>query len=63
MIAAIIISAIALVIGFISIVFYGHDNPIEEFAEKILEEITGIEEIDLSPWEDESKEDKNVAGQ
>ena len=61
MIAAIIVSAMALAIGLISICYYGNDNPIEEAAEKVLEELTGIEEIDLSPWEDDQKQDMNGA--
>ena len=50
-----IVTAIALLIGIGSIYFYGNDNPVEEVAEDIIEEITGIENIDLSPQDEGEK--------
>lgn len=44
------IAIIAAIVGFASIKFFGNDNPIEESAEKIIENTTGIN-IDLSPTE------------
>ena len=53
----IIISVVGL-IGFMSSRILGNDNPIEELAEEIIENETGIN-LDLSP---SSKEDKLVHG-
>jgi len=49
MMAALFACVLAIIIGFASLHFFGSDNPIEEFTENIIEEITGIEDIDLSP--------------
>lgn len=37
-----------IVIGVGSAYFLGHDNPVEEMAEKVIEQQTGID-IDLTP--------------
>ena len=39
---------IIALIGFISVYFYGDDNPIEEVSEFIIKQETGLD-IDLSP--------------
>ena len=49
--AAIVAVIAVAVIGIGSIFYMGSDNPIEESSENIIEEITGLEEIDLSFWE------------
>ena len=59
MIWAAIIVSIALLAGIGSGVYLGKDNPVEEFCEEIIEEITGIDGVDLSPWENEIQEKKN----
>jgi len=51
-------AATAFIIGMSSIFFLGEDNPIEELSEEIIEHITGIEEIDLSPWKNEEKDEE-----
>lgn len=54
---AIISLAVATVVGIGSALFFGNDNAIEEVCEEIIEDITGIEDIDMSPGEDEEIED------
>jgi hypothetical protein len=48
MIILIVIVGICIVGGIISTRYLGHDNPIEEFAERVIEEETGVK-ADLSP--------------
>ncbi len=47
-----VITSIVLItstlIGFASRIFLGNDNPIEEICEEIIEDVTGVEHIDLS---------------
>ena len=56
---SIIVTITALLIGGGSIFFLGEDNAIEEICEDIVEEITGIEDIDFSPCKEELKEEIN----
>lgn len=49
-----IVVGVALVVGFVSQFFLGADNPVEEIAEKVIEEETG-ETVDLSPEKLEPK--------
>lgn len=52
------IAALAVIIGIISIYFFGKDNPVEEACEDIIKKETGAD-IDLSPDSPESgKENK-----
>ena len=39
---------IIAIIGFISVYFYGDDNPVEEVAEFVIKQETGLD-IDLTP--------------
>ncbi len=39
---------VLIIFGFISIIFLGNDNPIEQRVEKIIETETGVK-LDLSP--------------
>ena len=46
----IVIVAFALVIGIMSVKFFGNDNPIEEAAEEVIKEETGLNvNLDNSP--------------
>jgi hypothetical protein len=45
---------LAIIIGIGSVYFYGEDNPIEEKAEQVIENETGID-IDLTPSSPENK--------
>jgi len=48
LIILIVVVSIAIVGGLSSVYFLGHDNPVEEFAERVIEEETGVN-IDLTP--------------
>lgn len=48
---------IIALIGFISVYFYGDDNPIEEVSEYVIKEETGMD-IDLTPKSLEHDADK-----
>lgn len=50
LVAVAVVVIIAVVIGIVSIKFFGNDNPIEEAAESVIKSETGID-IDLSPTE------------
>ena len=45
----------AIIIGVLSAVYFGDDNPIEEIAEEIIKAQSGIE-IDLTPASPEKEE-------
>jgi len=51
-----IIIILTIIIGITSTYFLGNDNPVEEIAEKVIEEETGID-IDLTPNSTENKKD------
>ena len=43
MMAALFACVLAIIIGFASLHFFGSDNPIEEVAEEVIEQITGLD--------------------
>lgn len=52
----------SLIVGVVTSRFFGNDNAIEESAEVIIKENTGVD-IDLSPGSPEKKEDSKVNNQ
>lgn len=46
-----VISGIAMIVGIVSSKYLGNDNAVEQAAEAVIEEETGID-IDLSPEEE-----------
>lgn len=46
--AMIVIVAITAIVGIVSVKYLGNDNPVEEIAEQVIKDTTGID-IDLTP--------------